>query len=483
MKKTSTKVNLVYNMTYQILIMILPLITAPYVARVIGVEGIGIYSYYHSCALYFVYFGMLGISNYGNRSIAQVRGDTSKLNEVFSSIYALQLITSSIAVTIFLLYVSFFVSSNKIVAILLLFHVLSAMFDVSWLFFGLEEFKITVIRQILIRFATLISIFAFVKTKDDLWKYALIMSLGYLVSAIFLWVLVWKRVSWNRVSLKRVFSHIKPCLILFIPIIATSVYRVMDKIMIGELKTMTEVGYYESAEKLIHISMGVIASFSSVIMPKMSNMLAQGKDKEAKKLFNISMEAAMCMGVAITFGIASVSKEFIPIFFGPGYERSIVLSIALSFCYPFISWANIVRVLYLIPSEKDKIYARSIVLGAALNLICNLIFIPQLGAMGAVIGTLVAEASVAIYQTIKARHYMDITLYLKQTLIFIIFGIVMSIGVRVVARLMNLGVLSLIIEIACGAVIYLGCSLVYFIATKNPILISAIKRIQNVSHR
>lgn len=473
MKKSNTKVNLLYNMIYQILIIILPLITTPYIARVIGVEGVGIYSYWHAIALYFVYFSMLGISNYGNRSIARVRDDVDARNEMFSSIYTLQLITSSIVITIYIIYVFCFVSTNRNVALLVIFHVLSAMFDISWLFFGLEEFKITVIRQIFIRVATLVLIFTFVKTKDDLGLYIFIMSIGYFVSALILWGLAWKRVSWKRVSWKKVFNHLKPCLVLFIPIIATSIYRVMDKIMLGTFTSMEVVGYYESAEKLLTIPMGLISSFSAVMMPKMSNLLGKGEEKAAKNLFNTSMEMAMCIGIAIAFGIVSISKEFIPIFFGEGYEASIYLTNWLAISIPFISWANIIRVVYLIPAEKDKIYLRSIILGAVLNVVCNFILIPKVGAMGAVMGTLLAEGSVAIYQTVKVRNYLEVKRYVKQLCIFMIFGSIMMGVVYLVSQVINPGIVALIIEVACGGIVYVGCSFSYLII-KNPTLIKGI---------
>ena len=479
MQGKSVKKNLIYNMTYQICIMILPFITAPYLSRVIGAKGVGTYSYIFSVAMYFVYFAMLGILNYGNRQIAKVDEDFDKRSKVFSSIYAFQLITSVISFLIYLLYVYFITSENIELSLIMGLYVLSAVFDVSWLFFGLQEFKITSIRQIIIRILSFIAILTFVNDKSDLKKYVLIMSLSYIVSSLSLWPMMKKRIKWIKPGFSEIFAHLKPCVILFIPIIATSLYRVMDKIMLGQICGYTDVGYYENAEKLITISLGLISSFGAVMMPKISNLHGKGKEEEAKKLFSTSMEMAMCLGVAICFGIASVSKEFVPVFFGKEFIPAIELSIALSITVPFITWAAIVRLLYLIPYECDKIYVKSVILGAIMNVIFNLICIPVFGTMGAVFGTWAAEISVVLYQTLLVYKDIELKIHLKQTIMFIIMGIMMTIIVRFTAGVIKNDILGLVVEITVGGVVYVGLTIVYLIKTKNEMFVKLTKKLCN----
>lgn len=478
--KTSTKANLLYNMTYQVVALITPLLTAPYVSRVLGANGVGAYSYYHSIAIYFVYFAMLGLLNYGNRTIAKVRDDKKHLNQTFSEIYTLQLITSLVVLFVYILFSFFIVKENKLIAIILIIHVISAVFDVSWLFFGLEEFKITSTMQMIIKVATFILIFLAVKNNTDLWKYAVIMSMGYLISALSLWGLVWKRVSLVRINLHDLFKHLKPCLILFIPIIATSIYRQMDKIMVGSFSGMLQVGYYENAEKMISISLGVISAFSAVFMPKISNLLSNGQRKEADYIFDMSMEFAMCLGIAIAFGLASIAKEFVPFYFGTEFVASIYLLILLSASVPFVAWACIVRTLFLIPGEKDKIYVQSVILGACLNAVINLMLIPRMQAVGAVVGTLVAESSVAIYQTVKAGNEIRTYVYVKQATLFCFFGIIMTCFVRGAASLVHWGVLGIMLEIAIGALVYSVLSIIYLYKSKNKIALDILQKMKLV---
>lgn len=464
--KTKNKVgtNLIYNMIYQIFIMIVPLITAPYVSRIVGAEGVGIYSFYYSIALYFSYFAMIGIANYGNRNIAKKRENIQERNETFSSIYYIQMITSIIVIIIYFMCCAFLFKQNTRIAVISSLFVIASLFDVSWLYFGLEEFKITSIRQMLVRCISLIAIFILVKNKDDIYVYTLIMALGNFLSSFILWLMAWKKVRLKKIPVKEIMKHIKPCLILFIPIIATSVYRQMDKIMVGFWCGMKEVGYYENSEKLITISLGLISSFSAVIMPKISNLVSKNNVKKARDLFDKSMEFAMWIGIAICFGIISVSSEFILIFFGEEFEPSIMYSIILAFSVPFISWANIVRVLYLIPCEKDKVYVTSIIIGAILNATCNVILIPRISTMGAIVGTLIAESIVAIYQTIKIRKNIAIIEYFKKTFAFCLIALIMLIVILVLKNNLQFNNLfiKLICEVVIGSIIYIGGSVLFF---------------------
>ena len=479
MQKKSIKKNLVYNMTYQIFIMILPFITAPYLSRVIGAKGVGTYSYIFSVAMYFVYFAMLGVLNYGNRQIAKVSENFYKRSKIFSSIYSFQIIVSLIVFILYILYVKFFTFENKEFSLIMGLYVLSAVFDISWLYFGLQEFKIISVRQIIIRVISFVAILLFVKKVSDLKIYIFIMSLSYMISSLTLWLLLTKKIKWIKPSYSEIFSHFKPCLVLFIPIIATSLYRVMDKIMLGQICGFSDVGYYENAEKLISISLGLISSFGAVMMPKISNLHSNGKEKEVKKLFDISMEIAMCLGIAIFFGIASVSKEFIPIFFGIEFIPAINLSIALSITVPFITWAAIIRMLYLIPYECDNIYVKSVIFGAIMNICFNIIFIPRFGTMGAVFGTWAAEIGVVLYQTILVRKRIELGKNINKIIIFLIIGLIMLFFVRITARVMPENFVGLIIEILVGAIVYIGLVIIYLLKTNNEIFKKMLLKLKN----
>lgn len=476
MEKKGTKVNFLYNMVYQVALMILPLITMPYVSRVLGVDGIGTYSYTYSIAQYFLLFGMLGVENYGNRSIARVREDEQKRSDVFSSIYTLQFIIASISVIVYVLYITLF-CGNKLYAFLQVFYVLSGAFDINWLFFGMEDFKLTVTRKVVVKISNVVLIFIFVKTSADLWKYLLVLSLGYFIAQSSMWLFAFRYIKFHFVRPNEAFKHFKDVLILFIPLVATSVYRMMDKVMLGSFSTMQQVGYYENSEKLINVCLCVISAFGAVMMPRMSNLYARSKYNECKDLFIRSMEIAIFIGCAIAFGIASIANDFIPIFYGKGYEPCIGITIMLSTTVLFITWACIVRTLYLIPTEQNKVYISSVFLGAGVNLIINWVLIPRMASVGATVGTIIAEVTVAVYQTIMVRKKLEISKCMKKSIPFIIFGCIMSFVLDILPFEVGGNMVQLIAKIFIGATVYLALSIVYFLKTKNKLFYDVLGKI------
>ena len=162
------KKNLAYNVAYQVLAIVLPLVTAPYVSRVLGAEGLGTYSYTYSIAYYFGLVGMLGVTNHGSRSIALVKGDKEKVSQAFSNIYAVQLASTFLALVVYLLFILTLFNGVKLIAVIDALFVLSYLLDINWLFFGIEQFKITVTRNTIIKVVTAVCIFLFVKTRTDL---------------------------------------------------------------------------------------------------------------------------------------------------------------------------------------------------------------------------------------------------------------------------------------------------------------------------
>lgn len=177
------KKNFAYQIAYQILTIIFPLITSPYLSRVLGPEGLGEYSYTYSIAYYFSLFILLGVNNYGTREIAKVKDNKSERTVVFWSIYYVQFIAGIIIVTLYILTQMIFRQDSALASIQLL-YVLSAVLDINWLFFGLERFKVTVTRNCIVKIITVLSIFIFVHDNGDTTAYAVIMALGFLLSQL-----------------------------------------------------------------------------------------------------------------------------------------------------------------------------------------------------------------------------------------------------------------------------------------------------------
>ena len=278
------KKNFLYQTGYQILTTALPVITSPYLSRVLGSEGLGIYSYTSSIVNYFVLFAMMGLNNYGTRSIALVRNDREKLNNTFSEIYYLQIILSLISFISYYVFILYFMKSNLIIYVIQSILIINCSLDIGWFYFGMEKFKVTVTRNTVVKIITLILIFIFVKEENDLWKYILIMTLGVLLSEIILFKDLKNFVSFKLVRINKIISHFRPCLMLFIPILAMSVYHQMDKTMLGILSSYTETGYYYNADKIINIPMGIITGLGIVSLPRISAIISEKKIDEYKNI-------------------------------------------------------------------------------------------------------------------------------------------------------------------------------------------------------
>ena len=187
-----------YNLIYQLLLILLPLITTPYISRVLGSDGVGTYAYTYTIANYFMLAAMLGVKNYGNRSIAAVRDDKELLGKTFWQIYGLQFWCSIIVLAAYLVFVFVFEKDYRTIALIQGIYVFSGLLDISWFFFGMEEFKITVVRNIVVRLISLACIFIFVRSGADLWKYTLTMTLGIFCSQGYLWLYIRRFVNWCR---------------------------------------------------------------------------------------------------------------------------------------------------------------------------------------------------------------------------------------------------------------------------------------------
>lgn len=475
MKKASLKRNLAYQMIYEILVIILPFITSPYIARVLGAEKLGEYSYSYSIAQYFVLFAMLGIKNYGNREIAAIRDNPQQLNETFSNIFFVHAIASLTSFAIYMFYV-FRISGDNKYALIQSAFVLSAFFDISWFYFGIEKFKTTVARSTIIRIITVICIFTLVRTPYDLWKYCVIMALGNLISQLILWLPLRKYVKWTKPKKEQMMRHIKPLILLFIPVLAISLYTYMDKIILGMMKNKTELGYFENAEKAINIPQTIITAFGTVMLPKMSNLAASNDQQTAEYYMSISMKYIMCVAFALSFGIGGVGTVFAPVFWGKDFTASGELIKGLAITIPFLSFANIIRTQYLIPHKKDREYLISVLIGAVINLTLNLLLVPSLGAKGSMVATVFAEIGVCVVQTIAVSNKLPIAEYIKSFVPFFVFGAVMGVVVLGVLHIRNsVNLVTLILQIFCGACVYLTLTIFYLVRTKDPVFLKFIE--------
>lgn len=450
--------SIAYNSAFQLLKIVVPLITIPYLSRTLGAEGVGVYSYTYTVANYFVLFGALGMATYGVREIAIVRHDRSRRSFVFWNILASQMIVGALVVGLYFVYLGTLAGGYTFEMALWIPWVVSSMLDVSWLMFGMEDFKRTAIRSIVLKVLELAAIVVFVKTPDDVWVYILIISLEMLVSQLLLWPFVMDHVDFCKPTWRVVVSHFLPNARLFVPVIAISLYTTIDRLMLGLMSSMTQVGYFDYSEKICKIPMALITAVGTVMLPHVSHMVERGRFDEMKRLLGRSMWAMQIGAVGLAAGIVAVAPEFVPFFFGPDYSSCIELVAALAIIIPIITFTNVVGKQYLLPTFKDSVYIASVCAGAVVSVASNLVLIPRFGAMGAAASTILAESTVLLAQSVYARKRLPVVRYALAVVPYAICGMAMVVVVRNCADALQgvftSSVLCLMCEIAIGAGVY-----------------------------
>ena len=453
MKKSIAK-NYIYNLIYQILIIIMPVITTPYLARTLGPDGTGTYSYTISIVTYFILFGSLGLAMYGQREIAYVQGNTKKRSKVFFELLLLRLITMSISMIIFYL-VYGRIGEYAIYYRILLLEMLANCIDISWFFHGIENFKKTAMRNIIVKILSVISIFIFIKNENDVAKYLLIYVLTTLLGNISLWLGIKKYIE--RVPFKelKVFSRVKPTIALFIPQIAIQIYTVLDKTMIGAiLGDMSEVGYYEHTQKIVKILLTIITSLGAVMMPRIAKCYADGEKEKIKEYMDKTFKFVYMLAFPLVFGIIAVSDNFVPLFLGAEYEKAKLLLKVMSLIILFIGLSNVTGSQYLLSTKKQNQFTISVICGAIVNAILNLILIRYFESLGAVIATVVAEFTVTAVQFIFIRKEFSIIKIIKSATKYVFAGIMMLAITILIDILIKSDMIGIVVQVGVGALTY-----------------------------
>lgn len=464
----STRKNTLYNVAYRIFSVLLPLVTAPYLSRTVGSEGVGLYSYAWNISHVFVLVGMLGLESYGVRAIARVKDDAAALNRTFSEIWRMQLCVAGATLLGWLVYVFCIADQEKTIALHLTMMSVSCLVNLDWCLMGLDQFKPIALKNTFIKLLAAGAVFAFVRGPEDLWIYGFAWALATLVGCLSCWPTLRGRLHLVPVTWRQAIAHLKPCAVLFVSVLAISIFRSMDKVMVGALSSMEQNGYYENAEKIVYCLSGFITAIGTVMLPKASAMVKKGQLDGLKKHLDTSMQVVMCMVCAMAFGLAAVAERFAPLFFGQEFAYSGTLMIPLGFTLIGMGFANVVRTQWILPQEKDHIFVTSVVAGAVLNLVLNAALIPSMGAAGALVGTVVAEFTLPFVHWLYLRKELPHARLLGHGLTYSAMGLVMLLAVRLTARLLPLGGwLGLAVQVAVGTIVYVGLCLALWVKTKN----------------
>lgn len=464
--------NYLYNVGYNLLAILLPLITTPYVTRVLTSKGYGINSYTSANIQYFVLLGSLGIALYGNREIAYAAGrrDREGLTKSFWEIQIIKTVAIILSYLAFLIFMMFDIRYSNFMWIQSL-NIVAAAFDISWLYMGVENFKLTVIRNTLIKLLSLVLIFTFVKTPHDVGTYILILAGSTFGANLTLWPYL--RHVLVKVPLHSLhpLRHLMPIIILFVPQIATQIYLQLNKTVLGLMISPTSSGYYYSSDQLVKIILTVVTSMGTVMLPHASKAFSKGHKELVNKYLYESFDFVTFLSVAMAFGLAGIGLHMGPWFFGQGYKPVGEAIMIESIVIVLIAWSNAVGQQYLLPTNKVHAYTASVVWGAVINIIVDIPFVHLWGLNGAMWATVLSEFVVTAYQVWYVRKMVSLKKLFMSLPKYLLAGLIMFFPVFKMNITQRTTVWSIMSEVLVGIVVYL-----VLIFILKPTIVSRLKK-------
>ena len=395
--------NYAYNLSYQLLVIILPIITTPYVTRVFSSEDLGTYGYFNSIVTYFILLATLGVANYGTKEIS---GHLQEIRKNFWGIYTLQLGATFVSILLYALFCLMLPSMQNPVAYILGLSLVSKGLDISWLFQGLEDFRKITVRNITVKLVGVISIFLFVKSANDLYFYVFLLTIFELLGQLSMWLPAREFIGKAHFDITYAREHLKPVILLFLPQIAISLYVTLDRTMLGALASTNDVGIYDQALKLVNILLTLVTSLGSVMLPRVSSLLSSGDHKAVNKMHQMSFLIYNLVIFPMMAGILIVNDDFVRFFLGQDFQDARYAIAIMIFRMFFIGWTNIMGIQILIPHNQNKEFMISTTVPAIISVGLNLLFLPKLGYIGAAIVSVLTEALVWAIQLFFTRKYL-----------------------------------------------------------------------------
>lgn len=447
--------NFLYNAGYQLLVLIVPFVTAPYISRVLHAGGVGINAYTNSIVQYFVLFAELGITTYGNREIAYVRDDPHRLSQVFWEIQLIKLITTVGSLAIYFLFIA---SYNKFVYFLVFqaVNIIGVAFDISWAYMGMEDFKRTAVKNTAVRLLSLVLIFVFVRNIHDVGIYILIIAGTGLAGHLTLWPHMRNVLVPVKVKELHPWRHFRPILALFVPTVATTIYVQLNKTMLGVMIGTTYSGYYYNSDQVIKMVLSVATALGAVMLPHVAAEFAKGNQEKINELLYKSFDAMSLLCTAMFFGVAAVSLRLGPWFYGKGFQPVGPAMVIESVVLLVIGWSNVIGTQFLVPTNRVRPYTMSIIAGSLFNICANFFLIKAWGLNGAMVSTVLSEIVVTSYQLWSIRHIVQFRAMFKNVWKYLLAGIGMFIPVFYLNYTLTPGIIHFAIEIVLGAIIYVA---------------------------
>lgn len=460
--KPSTKTNFVFNLLVQLITYLIPLITSPYLSRVLGPTGIGENSFVGSVASYFTLIIAFGYLTYGIKEISRLQNNKKEYSNVFWNIVFSRGFLFAICFIIYIFMACFWgfgKSGYTNLFIIYSITLVTGFLDITYLFQGLENFRIVSLISIVVKILAASCFFIFVKTSDDLLIYVLICCLETFTIAVIMWLFALKKINKPDFHEIHVFKCLKNNVQYFLPTIAISVYTILDRTMMGYLTTVEQIGYYEQAYKIIALVTALINCLSPIMLSRISSLIESGNEAEVNHKIIQMSEVYALIGWPCVFGLYAISRYFIPAFFGDEYVDAIGVIYWLIPLIMIIPVSNQIGSAYYVPRNKISMTTIFFVIGALTNFLANFVSIKYMGAQGAALTSLIAETIISscfIIFSWKHVPYKEMVKTFVKPLIsaLIMFTVLMLLDYLVLDTYLDNLIVKTIISLFTGILIY-----------------------------
>lgn len=410
-QKKSLKLNFIMNAILTMSSFLFPLISFPYVSRILGPEGTGRVDFATSLIAYFLMFAQLGIPTYGVRACAKVRDDKHLLTKTAQELLIINLVMSVLAYAVLALGLIFVprLRQDRLLYILVSLTIIFNTIGMEWLYKALEQYTYITVRSIAFKLVSLGAMFALIRSKDDYVIYGGITILASSASYLMNFFHARKYISLRPVGGYEFKPHLKAVMVFFAMACATTVYTNMDKVMLGimaenELQANVNVGYYGAASRIKSILVSIVTSLGTVLLPRASYYVQQGKMEEFRKISRKALNFVVVAATPLTLYFVFFARQGILLLSGQEYLGAVV---PMQFIMPtllFIGLTNILGIQILVPTGREKVVLYSVIVGAVTDVVCNLLLIPRYLAVGAALSNMIAEAAVLVFQTVALRR-------------------------------------------------------------------------------
>lgn len=445
--------NYLFTVMYQMLLLITPFITTPYVSRVLKPEGIGIDATVTTIVQLFSVFITLNLSLYGSRQIAS-KHDKLSTSKEFWSIFSFQFFMATMNILVYLIFIALNANYQHLFYIHI-FTLLAYSIDISWFFYGKEQIKKVSIRNMIVKLVGIFLIFKLVKSYDDLSTYVAINAGTLFLGQLVMWVPLFKEVQFVKITIKDVILHVKPIFVLFLPQIMIQIYSLLNKIILANISGEVEVGFFNQGYKVITLALGIISSLGSVMLPRMASEFSQGNKEEMEKYVNFALQFVLLITLPMTFGMIGIAPNFVSWFLDKGFDPVTDLLIIMSPVIFFVGLANVFGIQILIGTNQQNKYTLSVSIGAMLALIVNYLLIGPFASKATAIALLTAEATGALIQLYFTRNYFSLKKFLLLLVKYSFLSFVLYLAIRGTYSILALpSILLTFVQLAIGVLIY-----------------------------